>query len=244
MDIGVRQRDTRAKASRKRGHNKETIAIASINKMRRERKTRVDYKREIHLSRLSLNPNQMLTHKIVEGAYAKAIQKRRRKKIDVRTKSLTKSFHYIIRSLKNTHLSQLRELYMNDYRADHLHSMQSLKLEPGEQAPTAWDTLQSFIRKQANEALEAIAFSQDPFLPMTTIPENLLDRILKPRTAAAHMNSWSLLGHQGNPESYAMTAWTNQRIIWRHAGMTELHSAPRQPPVFKEPFHCEMPGHS
>ena len=129
--------------------------------------------------------------------------------------------------------------------ADHLRSMQSLELAAEARAPTAFECLQAFLQIRAGETLEAIAFS-DPDDFAVSIPKTLLDRILKPEEAAAHMNSWSLLGGHGNVKSYAMAAWTNQRFIWvtQYDGSTSLHSAPLQPPLFGQPFRCEMPGKS
>ena len=133
--------------------------------------------------------------------------------------------------------------------ADHLHSMQSLELETEARAPTALASLKSFMQIEAGERLEAIAFSNpEGFVqePRRRIPKTLMDRILKPEEAAAHMDSWPLLGQHGNPKSYAMAAWTNQRFIWvtQFDGSTSLHSAPLRPPLFGTPFLCEMPGHS
>ena len=129
---------------------------------------------------------------------------------------------------------------------DHLHSMQSVRLEQGEQAPMAFDCLQSFMQTQAGERLEALAFSKPEAITgkLPPIPITLLDRILKPDEAKAHMNSWSLLGNAGHVKSYAITAWTNHRIIWvtQYDGITSLHAAPRGPPRFGQAFRCEMPG--
>ena len=131
--------------------------------------------------------------------------------------------------------------------ANHLNSMQSSELEAGERAPTAFESLESFMQIQAGETLRALAFSQPGVSPsMEGVPEILLDRILRPDEAAPHMNSWSLLGGFGNPKSYAMTAWTNHRVIWvtQYDGSTSLDSAPLRPPLFAQPFRCRMPGGS
>ena len=126
--------------------------------------------------------------------------------------------------------------------ANHLNSMQSSEFEAGDRARTALESLHSFMQIQAGETLQALAFSQpEGGLSMEGIPETLLDRILRPDEAAPHMHSWALLGGFG---SYAMTAWTNHRVIWvtQYDGSTSLDSAPLRPPLFAQPFRCLMPG--
>ena len=110
--------------------------------------------------------------------------------------------------------------------------------------PSAFETLTSFLR--AHETLQAVAFSDSERTKLGAIPESLLDRVLHPLEAAPYMQSWSLLGGFGNPSSYAMTAWTNQRLLWvtQYDGRTSLHSAPLSPPATGSTFQCQMPGGS
>ena len=133
---------------------------------------------------------------------------------------------------------------LSDNAAGHLHSMQSLGPKERALAPTASESLHYFM--QAGEFLEAVAFSDTDFPGPRAIPQAVLNRVLTPSEANAHMQSWSLLGGFGSVESYAMTAWTNQRVIWvtQYDGRTTLHSAPRLPPAFGQAFRCEMPGAS
>lgn len=102
----------------------------------------------------------------------------------------------------------------------------------------------SFMR--AHETLQAIAFSDSERTELGAVPSSLLDRVLHPLEAAAHMQSWSVLGTYGNPSRYAMTAWTDQRVLWvtQYDGRTTLHSAPLWPPALGSPCRCQMPGGS
>ena len=127
-----------------------------------------------------------------------------------------------------------------EHSVGHLHSMQSLS---SGKKQTAYESLTFFLK--TNEVLQAVAFS-DERSEFDAIPAALLNRVLTPFEAAGHMHSWSLLGGFGRVKSYAMTAWTNQRVIWvtQYDGQTTLHSAPLVPPAFGSTFKCGMPGGS
>ena len=76
------------------------IENESNSDLPRKKKRRIDYQREIHLFCLGLTSNQLLTQKIVEDAYAEAIEKSRQNDIRLSEESLTESFHYIIESIR------------------------------------------------------------------------------------------------------------------------------------------------
>ena len=78
--------------------------------LRLKKKPKIDYKREIQLSRLGLTSNQVLTQRIVEDAYADAMKKQRQNEIglsDIHSewmltdRMLTRSFHSIIGHIRN-----------------------------------------------------------------------------------------------------------------------------------------------
>jgi hypothetical protein len=106
--------------------------------------------------------------------------------------------------------------------------------------------MRSFVRGGDGEKLQAVAFSRTRGPALTQIPDKCLDVVLTPEQADGHMQTWSLLHGIGNVKSYAMMAWTDQRIMWvtQFAGCTTLHSAPLAPPPFGARFHAEMPGGS
>ena len=126
--------------------------------------------------------------------------------------------------------------------ADYLCSM----MEKSGCGPNASETLRSFVRGGDGEKLQAVAFSRTRGPALTHIPDPFLDVVLTPEQADRHMKTWSLLHSIGEVQSYAMTAWTDQRIMWvtQFAGSTTLHSAPLAPPPFGAHFHAQMPGGS
>ena len=127
--------------------------------------------------------------------------------------------------------------------ADYLCGMMSKSCHV-EHPPKASETLRSFVRGGDGEKLQAVAFSQACAPALEQIPKQFLNVVLTPEEADEHMQTWSLLHGVGDVESYAMTAWTNQRVMWvtQSAGSTTLHSAPLAPPPFRARFHAKMPG--
>ena len=85
-----------------RGRDKdETIDNNATNDAPLKKKPKIDYKREIQLSRLGLTSNQVLSQRIVEDAYADAMKKQRQNEIGLSDKLLTSSFHSIIGHIRN-----------------------------------------------------------------------------------------------------------------------------------------------
>lgn len=72
------------------------------------------------------------------------------------------------------------------------------------------------------------------------IPESKQGIVLTWDEARPMMQTWTFYGGYGSPDCYAVTIWTNERVIWvtQYDGSTQLDSAPRTP----VPHIPYMPG--
>lgn len=63
------------------------------------------------------------------------------------------------------------------------------------------------------------------------VPSNKKFKVLTFQEAKPLMDGWSFYNTYGIPKCYAVTIWTNKRVIWvtQYDGSTKLSSAPRNP---------------
>ncbi len=114
---------------------------------------------------------------------------------------------------------------------------------------TAYQELLEFLDK--GEEVEALVFGnwgwdngddepgyKEPEPP--PVPFEKRKIVLTLRQAKPLMRTWSFNGDYGAPTCYAVTVWTNRRVIWvtQYDGSTHLSAALRNP----EPCKPYMPG--
>jgi hypothetical protein len=113
----------------------------------------------------------------------------------------------------------------------------------------AYQELSAFL--EADEQVEALVFGNwgwdsgddepgygEPSPP--PVPFDMRRKVLTLEQAEPLMQSWRFRGGYGAPECYAVTVWTNRRVIWvtQYDGSTRLSAALRNP----EPCNPYMPG--
>jgi hypothetical protein len=72
------------------------------------------------------------------------------------------------------------------------------------------------------------------------VPFDLRGRVMTLDEAAPYMESWEFYGGFGAPDCYAVTIWTDRRVIWvtQYDGSTGLDAAWRNPTA----GYPDMPG--